>query len=132
MKKGLITILLVAITAGLLAYGGKIEKASDSVTLEGETEWVAVDTLDSPRFASMAWFIITDPSDSIVAYRVKGEINRTSGKYYYIEDSARVTGSDGHLFEWDPNNFDRMILELFEISDSVDVYIDRIQKNPSE
>lgn len=131
--------------ATILTAGGNFTTATyDSVIVYGDCsgskvrvkveDWTPADTMLCTRFNAAAFLIHVDPEDSIVAYRIKGLLyySSTATEYYMVSDSARVTGADGELFEWDPNNFGKLILELFEISDSVDVTIDRIQKNPYE
>jgi len=95
-------------------------------------DWTEVDRIDNARYDSFAFLIYTDPTDSVVAYRVKGFPDAASTYYYFIEDSARATGSDGTLFEWDPSNFSKVILEFYEISDSTNWSINNIMKNPYE
>jgi len=95
-------------------------------------DWTAVDTLMDARYDSWAYLIYTDPTDSIVAYRIKGFVDAASTEYYLVEDSAQATGTTGEFIEWDPSNFSKVILEFYEISDSLDYTIDRSQKNPYE
>ena len=97
-------------------------------------DWTAQDPVLCTRFSSIMFLIHVSPTDSIVAYRVKGYVyySSTTTDYYMVCDSTQVTGADGDIFEWDPNNYGKMVLELYEISDSVDVTIDWIQKNPYE
>ena len=131
MKKIILLIaLLIFGFSGV--YADKVEQTTTSDSLEVTSSWTTVKTLVTARYENMSVLIYNGTTDSIMAYKIDGYVYSGSSRTSPIMDSTRITGVDTDYIEYSPNTFNKVVIKVRGISDSIYYQVDTTIKNSSK
>lgn len=133
MKKTIIFMLFSLVAGSLFAFGGVSDPETATGTLETGS-WTNIYDIESYQYEGLSVLFQNNSAGSIYAYRLRTYLypDTSAGQSITIIDSTRITGVSTDLIEYNPNVYGRILIDIINVSESVNYQVDYLQKNPSD